>query len=127
MDLTIPKMAFTWAMVIFLILAQHMADGLIFNVTYLTVILPMVLRAIIINFPALAIDWSFLVYSTIMTAGLLLSFTRINESLKNGIKDYGRNKKDTTKVTFLYIGLFAFSLLSLGYFTGPYKSFNTIG
>ena len=124
MDLTIPKMAFTWAMVIFLILAQHMADGLIFNVTYLTVILPMVLRAIIINFPALAIDWSFLVYSTIMTAGLLLSFTRINESLKNGIKEYGRNKKDTTKVTFLYIGLFAFSLLSLGYFTGPYKSFN---
>ena len=117
MDMNIVKMAVTWTFVMFTILAQNVRDGFAFNTIWMAFAIPMFLRFVLsgeIN-KFLNVEWSFLIMVCLFTGALTFAFSLVNPDLADGLKNFGKNKKNTAKVIGLFSGMFMFCLLMAGY------------
>jgi hypothetical protein len=117
MDMNIVKMAVTWTFVMFTILAQNVRDGFAFNTIWMAFAIPMFLRFVLsgeIN-KFLNVEWSFLFMVCLFTGALTFAFSLVNPDLADGLKNFGKNKKNTGKIISLYCGMFLFCLLLAGY------------
>jgi len=117
MDMNIVKMAVTWTFVMFTILAQNVRDGFAFNTIWMAFAIPMFLRFVLsgeIN-KFLNVEWSFLIMVCLFTGALTFAFSLVNPDLADGLKNFGKNKKNTGKIIALYCGMFLFVLLFSGY------------
>lgn len=114
-------MALTWTLVYLTILAQHFADGYVYNSVWMAGAVPLLLRLLIGQNPSyLNVTWSFLFGVVILTGGLFGSFMNVTPELSKGVKEFGRDKKNTIKASMLFLGFFFFSLLLLGTMTNPF-------
>ena len=99
MDMNIVKMAVTWTFVMFTILAQNVRDGFAFNTIWMAFAIPMFLRFVLsgeIN-KFLNVEWSFLIMVCLFTGALTFAFSLVNPDLADGLKNFGKNKKNTAK------------------------------
>jgi hypothetical protein len=51
----------------------------------------------------------------LFTGALTFAFSLVNPDLADGLKNFGKNKKNTAKVIGLFSGMFMFCLLMAGY------------
>jgi len=121
LDIEIIKMAFTWVFMYMSILAQNFSDGYGFNSFWMFAVIPFLLR-FMNGSGLLHVKWAFLLAIVVLSGALAFAFSLTNPQLQNGLKEYGRNKRNTVRFTFLYMGFLLFSLLFLGYFwrDGPF-------
>lgn len=125
MNSQIFKMASAWALLYVVILGHTLYDGAVFNIPYLTMLIPLVLRSIIVNFPSLAIDYKYLFATSFLTAITVGAFMFITPDLRNGVEEYGKDKNQTRKATALMVGVFMFYLIAFSFIMkNPYSSFN---
>jgi predicted PurR-regulated permease PerM len=117
MDMNIVMMAFTWTFMVVAMLAQNLSHGYTFNTIWMAFAIPMILRFILTSTlnQFLNVEWSFLFMVCLFTGVLTFAFSLVNPDLTDGLKNFGKNSKNTTKVLALFSGMFLFCLLLAGY------------
>ena len=117
MDMNIVMMAFTWTFMVVAMLAQNLSHGYAFNTIWMAFAIPMILRFILTSTlnQFLNVEWSFLFLVCLFTGVLTFAFSLVNPDLTDGLKNFGKNSKNTAKVLALFSGMFLFSLLLAGY------------
>src|SRR6056300_1272298 len=119
------RMALTWTLVYLTILAQHFADGYAYNTLWMAGAVPLLLRLLVGHNPNyFVVNWSFLIAVILLAGGLFGAFMNVTPQLSRGVKEIGRDKKNTIKASMLFLGLFFFSLLMIGMLTNPFSQGN---
>lgn len=78
-----------------------------FNLIWMTLILPNLLRLVVGNIPRLAVDRVFFLSTTVIALLITYIFNRFVKSTKDGIEEPSSDKSKKLKSSFLLMGAFA--------------------
>jgi mannose/fructose/N-acetylgalactosamine-specific phosphotransferase system component IID len=95
---------------------QHV-DNYQFNLFWLTLVIPNVLRLVVGNIPRLAVDRLFFLSTTLIAWGLTYGINLISKETKEGIKSSTADRSKKLKTSFLLMGTFAAGAL-ITYYVG---------
>lgn len=95
---------------------QHV-DNYQFNLVWLTLVIPNVLRLVVGNIPRLAVDRLFFLSTTLIAWGLTYGINLISKETKEGIKSSTADRSKKLKTSFLLMGTFAAGAL-ITYYVG---------
>jgi hypothetical protein len=114
LDIEIIKMAFTWTLVSLAIQGQHFFDGYTYNTIWLTAVTPFILW-FMNGSSYLNVQFWFIFVAAIFTGALTFMFSLVRPQLAGGLREYGKDKKNTGRIIGLHSGMFLFVLLVLGH------------
>jgi|SRR6056300_206253 len=95
---------------------QHV-DNYQFNLFWLTLVIPNVLRLVVGNIPRLAVDRLFFLSTTLIAWGLTYGINLISKETKEGIENSTADRSKKLKTSFLLMGTFAAGAL-ITYYVG---------
>jgi|TARA_B110000977_G_scaffold118020_1_gene152332 hypothetical protein len=78
-----------------------------FNLIWMTLVLPNLLRLVVGNIPRLAVDRVFFLSTTVIALLITYIFNRFVKSTKDGIEEPSSDKSKKLKSSFLLMGAFA--------------------
>ena len=113
------ELSLIWTLIYFVILVPKLVSGLWFNLVYLTVILPIIMKIFtmkVITSKMMHIDWAYLIPVIIIFTGLLFSIPI------KWITENDPEKKNKIKSTFMILSFVFFAFMSVGLFINPYSN-----
>ena len=106
-----------WIAIYGVTLVHQHVDNYQFNLFWLTLVIPNVLRLVVGNIPRLAVDRLFFLSTTLIAWGLTYGINLISKETKEGIKSSTADRSKKLKTSFLLMGTFAAGAL-ITYYVG---------
>tara|TARA_B110000503_G_scaffold141130_1_gene233767 strand:- start:990 stop:1406 length:417 start_codon:yes stop_codon:yes gene_type:complete len=98
---------FYWIMVYGSTMVPQFSNNYNFNLIWMTLVLPNLLRLVVGNIPRLAVDRTFFLSTTIIALLITYIFNMFFTVTKDGIREPSSDKSKKLKSSFLLMGAFA--------------------
>ena len=110
-----------WLAIYGITLVPHISNNYYLNLTWMTIIVPNVLRFIVGNIPRLAVDRLFFLAASLFAFIITYIVNLMWGDTKEAVKDYGSDRSKTLKLSALLMTAFTAGAL-ITYYSGIDKS-----